>query len=184
MSLARSLLLRASRSRWLERQARDRAVTRRALRRFMPGEELDDALAAARELAGAELGTVFTCLGERVATVAEGERVRDHYLRVLDEIEARALPTHISVKLTHLGLDVDRAACARHVLALAARAEGAGSMLWLDMEESYFVDATLAIYRETRAAHARVGVCLQAYLHRTPDDLDALLPIAPAVRLV
>jgi proline dehydrogenase len=79
---------------------------------------------------------------------------------------------------------VDREACAQSVLALAARAADAGSYLWIDMEESSYVDATLDVFRRARAAHPKVGVCLQAYLRRTPADLDALLPLAPAIRLV
>ena len=93
-------------------------------------------------------------------------------------------PAEISVKLTHLGLDVDRAACLADVQVLARTAADAGSFLWIDMEESRYVDATLALFRSVRSAHERVGVCLQAYLRRTPADLGALLPFAPAIRLV
>jgi proline dehydrogenase len=184
MSLARSLLIRASRSRWLERQVRRRAFTRRAVRRFMPGEGLEDALGAAARLASGGIGTVLTCLGERVATPEEAAGVCEHYRAVLDTVRERALPSQVSVKLTHLGLDVDREGCARHVLSLAARAAAHGSTLWIDMEESHYVDATLDVYRRALAAHRTVGVCLQAYLHRTPADLDALLPHGPSIRLV
>jgi proline dehydrogenase len=184
MSLARHLLLRASRSAWLARQLSERAVFRRAVRRFMPGEELSAALAAATDLAAARIGSVLTQLGEQVATRSEAAAVRDHYLDVQARIHERRLPTEVSVKLTHLGLDVDRAACLADLEALAARASKAGSFLWIDMEESRYVDATLELFRAVRAAHLRVGVCLQAYLRRTPGDLGALLPLAPAIRLV
>jgi proline dehydrogenase len=184
MSLARSVLLRASRSPWLAEQFRQRAFTRRATRRFMPGETLDDALGAAAGLAKEGIGTVLTNLGERVTSDGEAAGVREHYLATLDAVRARSLPAQISVKLTHLGLDLDRDACARSVTALAARAAQTGSFVWIDMEESNYVDATLDVFRQARAAHANVGVCLQAYLRRTPADLDALLPLAPAIRLV
>jgi proline dehydrogenase len=184
MALARSLLLRASRSEWLAAQFRKRAFARRAVRRFMPGEELAAALEASAELAKAGMGTVLTQLGEQVRSGAEAEGVRDHYLSVLDQVRDRFLPAHVSVKLTHLGLEVSRDACTRHVLALAAKARDEGSFLWIDMEESRYVDATLEIYRQARAAGAGVGVCLQAYLRRTPQDLTALLPLNPAIRLV
>lgn len=184
MSVARRILLRASRSAWLARQLRDRAFFRRAVRRFMPGEELAAALAAAADLAAGGIGSVLTQLGEQVATRQEAARVRDHYLAVLAQIRERRLPSELSVKLTHLGLDVDHTACRADLEALARGAADSGSFLWIDMEESRYVDATLEMFRSVRAAHARVGVCLQAYLRRTPADLDALLALAPAIRLV
>ena len=184
MSLARTALLRASRSPWLAEQFRKRSFARRAVRRFMPGEDVTDALDAASTFARDGIGSVVTALGERVSTRAEAESVRHHYLGVLDTIRARALPAHLSVKLTHLGLDVDRALCAATVHELAARAEAAGTMLWIDIEESHYVDATLEIYRGVRAKHARTGVCLQAYLRRTPADLQSLLEAGASIRLV
>jgi len=184
MSLFRGLLLRASRSTWLARQLSERAAFRRATRRFMPGEELGAALAAAADLARDGIGSVLTQLGEQVTSRDEAAAVRDHYLRVLEEIRQRQLPTEISVKLTHLGLDLNPKACLQDLLALAARAAAAGSFLWIDMEESRYVDPTLELFQAVRAAHTRVGVCLQAYLRRTPADLETLLPLAPAIRLV
>jgi proline dehydrogenase len=184
MAVARTLLLRASRSPWLAEQFRKRAFARRAVRKFMPGESLGDALDAAGALAANNLGTVLTQLGEQVQNAAEAAAVRDHYLQVFDQIRQRSLPAHVSVKLTHLGLDVGREACTRHVLDLAARARTDRTFLWIDMEEARYVDATLEIYRRVRADGPGVGVCLQAYLRRTPQDLIALLPIGPAIRLV
>jgi proline dehydrogenase len=184
MSLARTLLLRASRSPWLAEQFRKRAFARRAVRKFMPGESLGEALDAAAVLAKDNLGTVLTQLGEQVQNAAEAAAVRDHYLQVFDQIRQRSLPAHVSVKLTHLGLDVSREACTRHVLDLATKARADRTFLWIDMEEARYVDATLEIYRRARADGPGIGVCLQAYLRRTPQDLTALLPIGPAIRLV
>jgi len=180
----RRLLLRASRSAWLARQLSQRAFFRRATRRFMPGEDIGAALAAAADLAREGLGSVLTQLGEQVTSREEAAGVRDHYLRVLEEIRQRQLPAEISVKLTHLGLDLNPRACLQDLLALAARAAAVGSFLWIDMEESRYVDPTLELFQAVRAAHTSVGVCLQAYLRRTPADLEALLPLAPAIRLV
>lgn len=150
----------------------------------MPGEDVGAALDAASAFAGAGMGSVVTALGERVTTRAEAEAVRQHYVEVIEAIRARGLPTHLSVKLTHLGLDVDRALCTDSVSALCARATAASTMLWIDMEESHYVDATLELYRRVRADHAGVGVCLQAYLRRTPADLEPLLAAGGSVRLV
>jgi proline dehydrogenase len=184
MSLVRSALLRASRSPWLESQFKKRGFTRRAVKRFLPGEDLGAALDAAASLAADDLGSLITNLGERVTTRGEAAAVREHYLSALDAIQARSLPTQLSIKLTHLGLEAGRDACAADAGKLAARAASLGSFVWIDMEESHYVDATMAIFRELRASHPNVGLCLQAYLHRTPMDLETLLPLQPAIRLV
>ena len=184
MSLARNLLLRASRSPFLARQLRERRFFQRAVRRFMPGETLDAALDATASFAKFGIGSVLTELGEQVTSRAEAEAVRQHYAGVLERIRKRELPAHVSVKLTHLGLEADRAACLRDVLKLAERAAAARSFLWIDMEESRYVDATLDVYRRAKAEWPNVGVCLQAYLRRTAADLDSLFPLAPAIRLV
>jgi proline dehydrogenase len=184
MSIARSLLLWGARNRWLERQARQRAFARRAVRRFMPGEDLDDALRAAADLAGRGMGAVLTQLGENLASPAEADAVRDHYVGVLDQIGDRGLPALISVKPTQLGLDFDVAACAARMDALVGHAGRRGDRVWIDMEDSSYVDATLDLFRRLRARHDNVGLCLQTYLRRTPADLEALLPLKPAIRLV
>jgi len=184
MGFARSLLLKASRSQWLARQLRERRFFQRAVKRFMPGETLDAALEAASQFAKAGFGTVLTELGEQVTNRAEAAAVRDHYLGVFEKIQRRKLPAHVSVKLTHLGLDASKEGCVQDVLKLAARAEQARSFLWIDMEESRYVDATLEVYRRAKAEWPSIGVCLQAYLHRTAKDLDGLMALAPAIRLV
>ena len=184
MGFARTVLLKASRSQWLARQLRERRFFQKAARRFMPGETVDDALEAAGQFGKAGLGSVLTELGEQVTNRAEAAAVRDHYLGVLEKIQRRKLPAHISIKLTHLGIEASREGCVQDVLKLAARAEQARSFLWIDMEESRYVDMTLEVYRRAKAEWPNVGVCLQAYLHRTAKDLEALLPIAPAIRLV
>jgi len=184
MGFARSLLLKASRSQWLARQLRERRFFQRAVKRFMPGEALDDALEAASQFGKSGLGTVLTELGEQVTNRAEAAAVRDHYLGVFEKIQRRKLPAHVSVKLTHLGLEASKEGCVQDVLKLAARAEQARSFLWIDMEESRYVDATLEVYRRAKAEWPSVGVCLQAYLRRTAKDLEGLMALAPAIRLV
>jgi len=184
MGFARSLLLKASRSQWLARQLRERRFFQRAVKRFMPGETLEAALDAAGVFAKAGMGSVLTELGEQVTNRAEAAAVRDHYLGVLEKIQRRKLPAHVSIKLTHLGLEASQEGCVQDVLKLAARAEQARSFLWIDMEESRYVDATLEVYRRAKAEWPNVGVCLQAYLYRTAKDLEGLLAIAPAIRLV
>jgi proline dehydrogenase len=178
------MLLWGSRNTWLEHQVKQRAFCRRAVRRFMPGEDLSAALDAAASLAEGGMGTVLTQLGENLTAASEADAVRDHYLGVLDRLAQRHLPALISVKPTQLGLDFDAADCARRVDALVARAGQRGERVWIDMEDSSYVDRTLALFRDLRGRHDNVGVCLQAYLRRTAADLEALLPLNPAIRLV
>lgn len=184
MSLARQALLRMSRSKWLARQMSNRAFARRAVRRFMPGEDPEDSLVAAGALAAKGMGTLLTQLGENLTSLDEAAAVRDHYLWLCDRIQALGLPSQPSIKLTQFGLDLSEEACTAYVLALAAKAEATGSFLWVDIEDSSYVDRTLAIFRRLRERHEKVGLCLQAYLHRTPADLAALMPLNPAIRLV
>jgi proline dehydrogenase len=184
MGLMRNAFLAGSRSVWLRERAMRYRFVRRSVSRFMPGESLDEALEATRQLQEKGASSVLTQLGENIADKAEAEAVRRHYLEVLDQAAARGLDAQISVKLTQLGLDLDRKLCLGHLDALVERAEHHGSFVWIDMEGSAYVDATLDLYRQARASSKRVGVCLQAYLRRTPADLEALLPLRPALRLV
>ncbi|HKS95435.1 MAG TPA: proline dehydrogenase family protein [Terriglobia bacterium] len=183
MGVTRSVLLQASTSSWLREHASRYAFVRRGVARFMPGEELKDALDAARELQQRGLETVLTHLGENVTTQEEAERVTLHYLDVLDQVRMLKLPAEISVKLTQLGLDLSAEQCFSNLTRLIAHA-GALSVVWIDMESSRYVDLTLELFRRARAAHDNVGVCLQAYLYRTEADLASLLPLGPAIRLV
>lgn len=182
--MLRSLLLRASTNRWLAERLPRRRFVRRAVQRFMPGETLEDALAAVPELPGEGVGAVLTRLGENVSTSAEAAEVAHHYGAVLKAVQQRDLDAEISVKPTQLGLDQGFPDTLDRLEKLAAHAGRRGSWLWLDMESSPYVDRTLDLYRELRKSHPRVGVCLQAYLRRTPTDLETLLPAGPAVRLV
>ncbi len=106
------------------------------------------------------------------------------YLDALDRIEQRALPMQLSVKLTQLGLDVSRDTCIEQLSRITARAAETGNFVCIDMESSPYVDSTLEVFRAIRREHDNVGICLQAYLYRTANDLEALLPLAPTIRLV
>jgi proline dehydrogenase len=183
MALMRSMLLAASKNAWLRQRAVNFPFVRRSVSRFMPGETLDAALAAARGLQQRKIGAVFTHLGENVADRGEARKVTEHYIEVLDRIHQENLPAEISVKLTQLGLDLSPDFCFENLERIIQR-ENADSTVWLDMEASNYVDATLQIYRRALKNHPNVGVCLQAYLYRTKKDLAELLPLRPSIRLV
>jgi len=183
MSLMRSFLLAASQNRWLRDRASHYKFVRRSVSRFMPGETLDDALIAAQTLRGKRIGTVFTRLGENISDLAEAQEVADHYLEVLDRVRQKGLQTEVSVKLTQLGLDLSPELCFDHLKTIIVRAPK-DATVWIDMEASNYVDVTLDLYRRTLAEFPNVGICLQAYLRRTKEDIAKLLPQRPSIRLV
>jgi proline dehydrogenase len=183
MAIMRSVLLACSQSRWLREQAPRHVFMRRAVARFMPGESVEDALAAAAELGKKSIGSVLTHLGENVSDPAEAERVTQHYLEVLERIRAMNLNTELSVKLTQLGLDLDHELCYSNLERIIQHADEKG-VVWIDMEASNYVDVTLEIYRRARRSFPNVGVCLQAYLYRTTRDLESLISMGAAIRLV
>lgn len=183
MALMRSTLLAASQNTWLRRHAAQFPFIRRSVSRFMPGETLEAALAAAETLLQKKIGTVFTHLGENVVDRAEASQVTGHYLEVLDRIHRQNLPTEISVKLTQLGLDLSPDFCFENLQRIIAL-EKPTTTVWVDMEASNYVDATLDIYRRALQLHPNVGICLQAYLYRTKKDLADLLAMRPSIRMV
>ncbi len=182
--LARRLLLAASTNVWLRERATKTGFVRRSVSAFMPGERLEDAMAAASIQEAQGIGTIFTKLGENLTRADDAERVTEHYLDALDRIAATNLRAQISVKPTQLGLDFDAALCQRNLQRLVDRAETRNNFVWIDMESSPYVDRTLNLFRLTRQRSSRVGVALQAYLRRTRADLESLLPLGSAVRLV
>jgi proline dehydrogenase len=185
MSLMRNALLAMSTNAWMRERATKTAFVRRSVSRFMPGEEVDDALRAAVEQKRHGITTILTRLGENLTRVEEAEEVTQHYLGVLDKIAAAGLDAQISVKPTQLGLDLDRELCYRNFERLLDRAAQRGnSIVWIDMESSPYVNPTLDLYRRAIAKTSRVGVALQAYLHRTAKDVEDLIPLGGAIRIV
>jgi proline dehydrogenase len=184
MSLLRRALLAGSTNAWLRDHATRYGFVRRSVSRFMPGERVEDALRAARELAPHGITTILTRLGENLTTAAEAEEVTQHYLEVLDKVAEAGLPAQISIKPTQLGLDLDRSLCERNLQRILDRVEERGSFLWIDMESSPYVAATLALYRDARGRSARIGVAIQAYLFRSAADIETLIPLGAAIRVV
>ena len=184
MSLARKALLAMSTNAWLRDRATRTAFVRRSVSTFMPGERLDDAIVAAKAQEQLGIRTIFTKLGENLTRVEEAEEVTQHYLDVLDKVQAQQLQVQVSVKPTQLGLDLDRELCFRNLQRLVDRAAARGNFIWIDMEGSPYVDPTIDLFRRTRERSRFVGIALQAYLYRTAQDIEALLPLGSAIRMV
>jgi proline dehydrogenase len=181
----RRIFLWMARNPFLRKHVPNLWFAKRAVRRFMPGERLEDALDAAETFAPAGVTAYFTRLGENLTDLAEADAIAAHYLDALEKIKARGMDGQVSVKLTQLGLDLSAEVTARHVAALAARTRelGLGTM-WIDMEGSEYTETTVALYESLKPSHPNLGLCLQAYLKRTATDVQRLLPLSPAIRLV
>ena len=184
MPFGRRFFLALAKSPFLNNHVTKWGFVRRATKKFMPGEAPEDALDATAALAAGGRGTILTKLGEAVTSRDEAKAVRDHYVWLFDQVKARNLPGHISVKPTQLGLDIDAKLCLEYTLELAAKAKDGGTILWIDMEDSASVDRTLDLYRKVKASNPDTGLAMQAYLFRTPKDVADLLPLKPIIRLV
>jgi proline dehydrogenase len=180
----RGVLLWMARNRWLREHLPKLWFARRAVRRFMPGEDAGSALDAAVAFRAAGISSEFTRLGENVTKVEEGDEVADHYFGLMGDIRARDLDGEISVKLTQLGYDLDVERTMAHAQRLAEKAAETGKTLWVDMEGSSYAEGTIAFYERLKGTHPNTGLCLQAYLKRTAADIQRLLPLDPQIRLV
>ena len=150
----------------------------------MPGETSEAAIEEAVRLSASRITSVLALLGENVTQADEAAEVARHYQGVLEEIANRELEAEISVKLTQLGIDIGPEVAVANLENILATAEERGQFVWIDVESSGYVDRTLELYRNARSNHVNTGICLQAYLYRTAEDLAALLPIGPSIRLV
>jgi proline dehydrogenase len=180
----RRVFLWAARNPWLKQRLPSLPFMQRAVRRFMPGETMDSALDAARPLQAAGIATMYTRLGENLASLSEADEVADHYVELLDAIKRRGISGEVSVKPTQLGLDHDEDATLAHLVRIAEHAAETASYLWIDMEGSAYAESTIRLYERLRAVAPNTGICLQAYLKRTAGDLARLMPLDPAIRLV
>ena len=181
--MIRQLLLKASENAWLRRNAVSSRLLRRGARRFLPGETLDDALAACRNLAERNIAGVLTYLGESVSDREEARAAAEQYQLALERTRSLPFSVEISVKLTQLGLDLDLDFCLQNFSGLLSSA-APGSTIWIDMEQSAYVEGTLLTVDRARVVAKNIGVCVQAYLRRTERDVDALIAAGAAVRLV
>jgi len=170
---------------WMRRNIPRLWIARRAVRRFMPGESVDDALKAAQKFKSDGFPVLLTRLGENVTNAAQYDEVAKHYEWLIEEFAKRGLNGEVSVKPTQLGMDVNLSAMQAHMDRLAQVAMLNGNRtVWIDMEGSDYTEPTIAEYERLRVNHPNVGICLQAYLKRTYTDIERLLPLEPRIRLV
>lgn len=184
MSTMRKILLWASENDFLKEKVPEMFFVKKALKKFMPGEDISDALAAAKNLNEFNIPAVFTHLGENLKDISEAEEVTAHYLSSIDKIYESNMDIEISLKLTQLGLDLSYQKAMENFKKILDKAEKIKNVIWIDMESSRYVDTTLKFYKKIKENYSNAGLCLQAYLYRTKDDLKNLLDINPNIRLV
>lgn len=152
--------------------------------RFVAGNTLDETVPVIRELNRRRLSVTLDRLGEGEVDTAYAEEAKQAYLAILDRIARERLDSHVSLKLTQLGLDLDPKATLERLTQIVSLAESLGSFVRVDMEDSRHTEATVALFLEVRASHPGVGLVIQSYLRRSEADLRRLAEISANVRLV
>ncbi len=181
--MMRTLLLELSQSKRLAHWVISNGVTRGMARRFVAGEKLDDAIAAARACNEAGMMVSLDYLGENVAGEADARRACDAYLGIFDRIAQEKLDANVSLKLTQLGLDLSEELCQSLVESIVARAAGYGNVVRVDMEGLPYMHRTIELVKRVRARSAAIGVVIQSYLYRSEQDVKNLLRIGCRIRL-
>ena len=183
-AMLRRLIFALSRSRAGAHVAANVPGFRAFSRRFVAGGDQRAALDAVRRLNAAGFEATVSFLGEAVTSADEVAAAVREFTSFAAAARAEGLRSHLSIKLTELGLDVDRDLARRSLDAVLARAAEAGTFVRIDMEDSRYTQATLDLFREARATHENAGVVIQASLRRSAADIDALAAEGAPVRLV
>lgn len=184
MSVMRKALLWASTNAWLRERAMRTKFVRISVRKFMPGEHIEDAIPAAVALKPQGVNAIFTKLGENITQLSEAEDVFQHYLKVLGLIKAAGIDGEISIKPTQLGYDQDQEICFDYCLKILRACEAQNTLFWIDMEGSVYTAGTIALFKRLRPYSTKVGIAIQAYMIRTDSDLDELAPLGATIRMV
>lgn len=184
MGLSRSLLLWCSQNKWMKENVPNYKFVKNAVKRFMPGESLDEAIEASKSFHEMGINNVFTYLGENISDLNDACEVTNHYLDLLDRIKSNKLPIEISLKLTHIGFDFSFDKTFDNFFKLASKAKEHNNFVWIDMEQNSYVDRTIEFYSKLRKDYDNIGLCMQAYLYRTQSDIEKLSELSPHIRLV
>ncbi len=181
--MTRNFFLYLSQKQRLRRWMETSPVARKLTSRFVAGETLDDELRVGAELEGQGMMTALDHLGENVTSLEEAQQSAEAYLHALDQIAARGLPATVSLKATQFGMDVSETACYENVRSVATRAREIGSRVEIDMESTAYTERTLALVAAVAREVGDIRVAIQAYLFRTPADIERLNQLGIRVRL-
>jgi proline dehydrogenase len=181
--MLRSFLLYLSEREFPKKLLLKSSLGRRLAGRFIAGEALDDALGVVRRLSAQGFEVTLDYLGESVHEAAAAAAACQVYLKILDRLAAEGLRSHISIKLTQLGLALDEATTRRHLAAIAERAALHHNFVRIDMESSAHTDATLRAFHAVNAPRDVLGIVIQSYLYRSEEDVEELLQSGARIRL-
>src|SRR5215470_12915168 len=181
--MLRSTLLKLSESKGFAHWVTSNRTTRGMSHRFVAGEELEEAISAARVCNDQGMLVSLDYLGENVLTAADAQRARDAYLEVFERIAAEKLQANVSCKLTQLGLDLSPEFCEGQVLSIVERAAASDNFLRVDMEGSAYTGRTIEVVKRVRSRSPAIGTVIQAYLFRSEQDIQELLSIGCRIRL-
>jgi len=184
MSFGRNIILWSSKNELLKSRVPKMKFVKKAVKRFMPGETVAEAISATRELIKKGIPTTFTHLGENITNLQEAEMNTQHYLDLLEEINSENLDIEISLKLTHIGFDLSFDKTLELFLRISEKAHKLKNNVFIDIEDSSYVDKTINFYKKVKERQNNVGLCLQAYLYRTMQDVKEMIDINPWIRLV
>ena len=181
--MLRSVLLKLSANKKFGTWVTSNTTTRRMARRFVAGEALEEAIAAARRCNDAGMAVSLDYLGENVASTSDAQRSRDAYLEIFEAIAQEKLNANVSCKLTQLGLDINTEFCTGLVLSIVERAAGFDNFLRIDMEGSAYTQRTMDLVKFVRSRNPAVGTVIQSYLYRSEKDVRDLLACGCRIRL-
>ena len=184
MNIGRNVLLWASKNEWMKRHIPNIKFVQKALKRFMPGETPTDAIDAARTLFKHNILTTFTHLGENINDLKEAELSTQHYIDLIERINNEKSDIEISLKLTQIGFDLSYQKTLELFKKISQKCKDYNNNIFIDIEDSTYVDKTINFYKDIKQYYDNVGLCLQSYLFRTMDDVKALIDINPWIRLV
>jgi proline dehydrogenase len=178
-TLARSHLLKTLASRY------GMSGPRAFARRFIAGETIADAIVAVRDIEARGMRHTLDYLGESVGTLSAAETATREYLTLIEDVHRAGVEKNLSLKLTQLGLDIDKAICVDNLRRILTAADKCGFFVRIDMESSHYTDVTLDIF-ETVWNHGshNVGVVLQSCLYRTEQDFERVNRLGARIRLV
>ncbi|MCZ6702086.1 MAG: proline dehydrogenase family protein [Ignavibacteria bacterium] len=184
MMMGRNILLWASKNEWMTGHIPNYTFVQKAVKRFMPGETPSDAFHATRNLLKLKIPTTLTHLGENINNLAEAEKAAEHYYNLLEQIYQEQLDIEISLKLTQIGFDLSIDKTFDLFKQISQKAKECDNNVFIDIEDNSYVDNTIMFYKKMKLNYDNVGLCLQAYLYRTMDDIKKMMDIDPCIRLV
>ncbi|MCB1246697.1 MAG: proline dehydrogenase family protein, partial [Acidimicrobiia bacterium] len=172
--MMRSAVLAVTDRGFTKRMITDTRAGRALVTRFVAGSELSDAVDVAKTLNHHGLLVSLDYLGEHITDITEADRAVEAYVACARAIAAEGLDANISIKLTQLGMGLDDDVAAGHLDTIATAAAEAATTVTVDMEESTHTAVTIDLYEDAQRRHGNLGIAIQAYLRRSPSDIERL----------